>query len=74
MKNPEKFIKIFTWNAIEILALRNELEKQGIAPIIKDDSESARLAGFGIVAPGIQEVFVHKDELDVAFRIVESLK
>ena len=74
MKDPEKFIKIFTGNAIEILALRNELEKQGIAPIIKDDSESARLAGFGIVAPGLQQVFVHKDELDVAFRIVECLK
>lgn len=74
MKDPDKFIKIFTGNAIEILALRNELKKQGIAPIIKDNSESARLAGFGIIAPGLQEVFVHKDELDVAFRIVESLK
>lgn len=74
MNNPEKFVKIFTGNAIEILALRNELEKQGIAPIIKDDSESARLAGFGIVAPGLQEVFVYKDELDLTIRIVESLK
>ena len=74
MKDPEKFIKIFTGNAIDVLALRNELDKQEIVPVIKDDSESARLAGFGMVTPGLQEVFIHKDELDVAIRIVESLK
>lgn len=74
MKTPEDFIKIFTGNTIEILALRNKLLKQKIVPIIKDDSESARLAGFGMIAPGLQEVFVHKDELDAAIRIVESLK
>mgnify|MGYP000952159809 CR=1 FL=1 len=74
MKTPEDFIKIFTGNTIEILALRNKLLKQKIVPIIKDDSESARLAGFGMIAPGLQEVFVHKNELDAAIRIVESLK
>lgn len=74
MKTPEDFIKIFTGNTIEILALRNKLLKQKIVPIIKDDSESARLAGFGMIAPGFQEVFVYKDELDAAIRIVESLK
>ena len=74
MKTPEDFIKIFTGNTIEILSLRNKLLKQKIVPIIKDDSESARLAGFGMIAPGLQEVFVHKDELDAAIRIVESLK
>ena len=74
MKDSEKFIKIFTGNTLKVLALRNELEKQEIVPVIKDNSESARLAGFGMVAPGLQEVFIHKDELDVAIRIVESLK
>tara|TARA_B100000767_G_C19776905_1_gene543136 strand:+ start:3293 stop:3517 length:225 start_codon:yes stop_codon:yes gene_type:complete len=74
MTDPEKFIKIFTGNTIEILALRNELQKKEIVPIIKDDSESDRLSGFGVVVPGLQEVFVHKDELDVAIRMVESLK
>jgi hypothetical protein len=27
-----------------------------------------------MVAPGLQEVFVHEDELDQAIRIVETLK
>ena len=74
MKQAKDFIKIFTGSAIDVLSLRNKLEEQNIVAVIKDDSESARLAGFGMVAPGLQEVFVHKDELDQAIRIVESSK
>jgi len=74
MDQSPDFIKIFTGNAINVLALRNALEEKNIVAVIKDDSESARLAGFGMVAPGLQEVFVHEDELDRAIRIVETLK
>jgi len=74
MNQSKDFIKIFTGNTISVLALRNALEEKSIVAVIKDDSESARLAGFGMVAPGLQEVFVHEDELDQAVRIVESLK
>ena len=74
MNQSKDFIKIFTGNTIDVLALRNAFEEKRIVAVIKDDSESARLAGFGMVAPGLQEVFVHKDELDLAVRIVESLK
>lgn len=74
MNESPDFIKIFTGNAISVLALRNALEEKNIVAVIKDDSESARLAGFGMVAPGLQEVFVHEDELDQAIRIVETLK
>ena len=74
MDQSPDFIIIFTGNAINVLALRNALEEKNIVAVIKDDSESARLAGFGMVAPGLQEVFVHEDELDQAIRIVETLK
>jgi len=74
MDQSPDFIKIFTGNAINVLALRNALEEKNIVAVIKDDSESARLAGFGMVAPGLQEVFVHEDELDQAIRIVETQK
>ena len=74
MDESPDFIKIFTGNAISVLAIRNALEEKNIVAVIKDDSESARLAGFGMVAPGLQEVFVHEDELDQAIRIVETLK
>ena len=74
MENAQKFIKIFTGNAISVLSLRNALEEQNIVAVVKDDSESARLAGFGMVPPGLQEMFVHEDELDQAIKIIESLK
>ena len=74
MENAQKFIKIFTGNAISVLSLRNALEEQNIVAVVKDDSESARLAGFGMVAPSLQEMFVHEDELDQAIKIIESLK
>ena len=74
MNQSQDFIKIFTGNTIDVLALRSALEEKSIVAVIKDDSESARLAGFGMIAPGLQEVFVHEDELDQAVREVESLK
>ena len=74
MNNTQNFIKIFTGNSIKVLSIMNVLEDKNIIAVVKDDSESARLAGFGMVAPGLQEVFVHQDELDEAIRIIESLK
>ena len=74
MNNTQNFIKIFTGNSITALSIMNALEDKNIIAVVKDDSESARLAGFGMVAPGLQEVFVHQDELDEAIRIIESLK
>ncbi|MDB4620621.1 DUF2007 domain-containing protein [Flavobacteriaceae bacterium] len=74
MNNTQNFIKIFTGNSITVLSIMNALEDKNIIAVVKDDSESARLAGFGMVAPGLQEVFVHQDELDEAIRIIESLK
>jgi hypothetical protein len=74
MNNTQNFIKIFTGNSIKVLSIMNSLEDKNIIAVVKDDSESARLAGFGMVAPGLQEVFVHQDELDEDIRIIESLK
>ena len=45
MNQSQDFIKIFTGNTIDVLALRNALEEKSIVAVIKDDSESARLAG-----------------------------
>ena len=68
------YIKIFTGNFIIVQRIVNELEKIDINAIIKDQTESARLAGFGGgIIPGFQQVFVHKDELDKAVNVVESI-
>ena len=57
-----------------ITRLKDELERSGIIPIIKDEGESQRLAGYGSMNQGFQEVFVHNDELDRAIEIVEQVK
>ena len=68
------YIKVFTGNFIEVQRIFNELENLNICAIIKDESESGRLAGFGASMQGLQEIHVHKEELDKAVLIVERLK
>ena len=52
--------------------IRSFLEDENISPVIKDVSESARLAGFGIITDFNQEVFIHSDQLSMANRILKN--
>ena len=54
------YLHFFTGSIVEVLALKQALSEKKIFPIIKDESESARLAGFGISNPTVQQVFLHK--------------
>lgn len=67
------YIKIFTGNFIIVQRIVSDLEKENISAIIKDETESGRLAGFGAPIQGQQELFINKDELDKAVLIVESV-
>lgn len=68
------FIKIYTGNFIIVQRIIGELKKININAIVKDQTESARLAGFGGgIVPGFQEVFVNNDELNEAVEVVESI-
>jgi Putative prokaryotic signal transducing protein len=68
------YIKIYTGNFIIVQLITTKLEDIGIEPIIKDESESGRLAGFGASIQGQQEVYVHENELNKALPIVEGVK
>ncbi len=68
------YIKIFTGNFIVVQLIKQRLEDINISPVVKDDSESGRLAGFGSSVPGMQEVYVHENEIDKAVEIVESVR
>ena len=69
------FIKIFTGSFVVVQHITQELEENGINAIVKDETESARLAGFGGgIIPGFQEIYVNTDELDKAVAIVEKIK
>ncbi|MEW4924082.1 DUF2007 domain-containing protein [Algibacter sp. 2305UL17-15] len=67
------YIKVFSGNFIEVQRIFKALEDVNICAIIKDESESGRLAGFGASIQGLQEIHVHKDELDKAEVLLEKL-
>lgn len=73
MKNSD-YIKIYTGNAIVVQLIKQRLESINISPIIKDDSESGRLAGFASAIPSLSEIYVHNNELDKAVHIVEEVR
>ncbi|MEO8934469.1 MAG: DUF2007 domain-containing protein [Xanthomarina sp.] len=67
------YIKIYSGSFIIVQLIVDKLDAVGISPIVKDETESARLAGFGSSIPGFQEIFVSEEELHAAVPIVESV-
>ncbi len=68
------YVKIFSGTFIIVQLVVDRLESVGINAIVKDESESARMAGFGSSFQGYQELYVAKDELDYGIKIVEAVK
>ena len=68
-----EYTKVYYGNFILVTRVKDELEADGIVPIIKDEGESQRLAGYASMNAGFQEVFVHNDELDKAMAIVNRV-
>jgi len=69
----QDYIRIFTGSNIMSKRLENQLKQAGINPIIRNETESARLAGFGPAVVDQVQVFVHKDEHQRALKISEEL-
>jgi hypothetical protein len=69
-----EYIKIYTGGTIIVQIIKQRLEDEGINPIIKDETESGRLAGFGATLIGQPEIYVHESETDIAVRIVETVR
>ena len=69
-----EYTKIYNGNFILVTRVKEELKRIWIVPIIKDEGESQRLAGYASMNNGFQEVFVHNDELDKAVEIVTRVK
>ena len=64
------YIKIFSGSAVEVRLITSRLHQVGIEAIIKDEAESARLAGFGTTIPTEQDILVHKDEEAKAKKVI----
>ncbi len=68
------YIKLYTGNFIMVQRMVDSLATVGIVPVIKDETESGRLAGFPPATLGLQELYANKDELHKAQAIVEVIK
>ena len=65
----DAFIFLCANNVVETQRLKALLEENNIFPIIKDESESARLAGFGS-APMMQQLWVVKSDIEKAKSLI----
>lgn len=57
------YTRIFVGNRIEAQSITVKLKEKGITAVVKDEGESARLAGFASSLLNEAEVYVHNDEL-----------
>ena len=73
MENSE-YVKVYGGNFILANRVISELQSIGIVPIIKDESESQRLAGYASLDGGYQDVIVRRDELEKAMEVVNRVK
>ncbi|NRD23816.1 DUF2007 domain-containing protein [Winogradskyella litoriviva] len=69
-----EYTRVYYGNFILATRVREELELADIIPIIKDEGESQRLGGQGSLSNGIQEIYVHNDELGKAKVIVARVE
>ena len=67
------YTKIFTGSSFVAHRIVSALHGLGIEAVIKDEAESARLAGFATTTAGLVDLFVHKDEVVKAKKTVESI-
>ena len=67
------YTKIFQGSFIITNRIISELENNNISPLIKNEIESGRLAGFGVVDSHPISVYVFKDEIEKANNILAQL-
>ena len=65
--------KLYSGNFLFADRLIIALEDQGIVPVVKDEGESARMAGFGSSSLGLKDIWVDEREYDQALQIIQPL-
>ncbi len=67
-------IKIYTGDFLTSQRIQQRLEDIGINAVVKNEDESARLAGFANPVPSLQDIYVHETELEKAKTVVDAIK
>lgn len=69
-----EFIKIFSGTFIIVQLALDRLKSAGIHAILKDELGLGQHSGFSMPYNGYQEIYVNKEDLNEAVRIVEAVK
>jgi hypothetical protein len=67
------YSKVFSGNSIEAQKIVAALHELGIEAVVKDETESGRLAGFPPASYGHVDLYVHQDELESATKAIKAL-
>ncbi|GEC73623.1 Putative signal transducing protein [Flavobacterium flevense] len=66
-------MKVFSGSEILALALKEKIEAIGVDVVIKDNIQSARLAGFGSLGSAI-ELFIQETDFAKANPVIEEFR
>jgi hypothetical protein len=69
-----EYIKIYTGDFLTSQRIQQRLEDISINAVVKNEDESARLAGFANPVPSLQDIYVHETELEKAKTVVDAIK
>lgn len=66
-------MKVFSGSEILALALKEKIEEVGVETVMKDNIQSARLAGFGSMGSAV-EVFIQETDFAKANPVIEEFR
>jgi hypothetical protein len=67
------FMKVFSGSQILAMALKEKIEAIGVDTVMKDNIQSARLAGFGSSGSAV-EVFIQETDFAKANPVIEDFR
>ncbi len=73
MHDKDKIVLVYSGNEVIIERLRANLEKEGIASVVKDDYHSGIVAGFVGGSPSTIDLFVIESDVEKAMKIVKTI-
>lgn len=66
-------IKIFSGSEILASALRDKIQEVGLTPVVKNNIQSGRLAGFGTYDQAM-EVFIEESDYGKVSKIIDDFR
>jgi len=74
MENKDELTKLFTGSEIDCGILKELLEDNEIACLIKNNSNSAKAAGFGVNLGSEANIYVAEKDLEKSKELVQQFK